>query len=143
MGGVVGALIAAGGQANVGVNMSQSVIDEKQFTGVADEYEHAYYNEAENPQKASVFVIYIDAEIKGKRVFVRTVAPFKGQQGQNSYGLAVESTVQYYLAQYQPAVTPVPAPVAAAAPVTPVPPAPAPSTAAPATVPANPPAPPH
>lgn len=83
------------------VNLSQSLVDRNLFDAAGgEEYERAFYTEAENPEKASVFVIYIDADVNGKSVFVKTMAPSKAPDGQNPHARAVESAIQYYLSQY-------------------------------------------
>jgi hypothetical protein len=101
IGGAVGGAASMGATSRSGVNLSQSLVDQSQFEALADEdYQRAYYTEQENPERASVFVIYIDAEIRGKRTFVKTIAPTASQKDQNAYSLAVESAIQYYLSQY-------------------------------------------
>jgi hypothetical protein len=101
IGGLVGAAIASGITAGDTVNISQSLIDRNQFEkSSAEEYERAFYTDAENPEHASVFVVYIDAAVDGKRVFVKTMAPTRAPEGHNAYSLAVQSAIQYYLSQY-------------------------------------------
>ncbi|MDR3054952.1 MAG: hypothetical protein LBU53_06060 [Zoogloeaceae bacterium] len=97
LGGTTGAATVA----ENAVNISQSVVDRDQFEkSGAKEYERAFYTNAENPGHAPVFVIYIDAAVGKKRVFVKTMAPAKAPEGQNAYSLAVQSSIQYYLSQY-------------------------------------------
>lgn len=119
LGGVIGSLIATSGM--TGANLSQGLADRAKFEGVKDEYERALYSEAENPKKASVFVVYIDAEAGGRRTFTRTMAATVAPEGQVPYLLAVDSAVQYWLQQHAAS-----APAAAA-------PAPAAETPPPAT----------
>ena len=107
IGGLIGGAIAAGMSVGNSVNVSQSVVDRTQFENApADEYQRAFYTDAENPEHASVFVIYIDAAVNGKRVFVKTMAPTKAPEGQNAYSLAIQSSIQYYLSQYVGTPTP-------------------------------------
>ena len=98
--GVVGAVVAGAGARGANANLSQSLVDRSAFEAAGhEEYERAFYTDAENPEHASIYVIYIDAEVNGKRVFVRTIAPLKDQEGQSGYSLAVMSAIQYYLSQ--------------------------------------------
>jgi len=100
VGGAVGGAIAGGSVAST-VNLSQSLIDRARFENdEIDEHERAFYTDAENPGHASVFVIYIDAEINGKRTFVKTMAPTKAQDGQDGYATAVKSAIGYFLSYY-------------------------------------------
>lgn len=101
IGGIIGAAVAAHINAEKTINISQSVIDRDQFEeSIDEEYKRALYTDVENPQRASVFVIYIDAAVDGKRAFVKTMAPTQAPEGQSAYGLAVQSAIQYYLSQY-------------------------------------------
>jgi hypothetical protein len=100
IGGVVGAVITASMASNVGVNMNQALVDRATFEAAGhEEYERAFYTEAENPERASVFVVYIDATVNGKRVFIRTMAPVRGPKGQAPIVEAVKSSIQFYLTQ--------------------------------------------
>lgn len=127
-GGVIGSLIATSGM--TGANLSQSLADRAAFD--REEYQRALYTAAENPKKSSVFVVYIDAEIGGRRVFTRTLAPTTGPEGRVPYVLAVDSAIEYYLQQYQAAAAPPPATAAAET----APAAATPATPAPAAQPA-------
>lgn len=112
-GGLIGSLIATAGM--TGANLSQALVDRAQFEAVKDEYQHALYTEAENPKKSSVFLVYIDAEIDGRRMFTRTLAPTLAPEGKNPYVLAVDSAIEYYLQQYVTAGATAAAPPATAA----------------------------
>ena len=96
--GVVGALAAADMANNRNVNIAQSLVDSEQFEKIKPEVRRAFYSESENPEKASVFVIYIDASVNGKRLFVKTMAPVT--KTSDGYVLAIKSAIQYYLDQY-------------------------------------------
>jgi hypothetical protein len=99
VGGVLGAAIASG-PARSSSTASAVIVDREQFDAHAQkEHRRAYYSQDENPEKASVYLVYIDAEINGKRVFVRTIAPEKAQQDR-PHGAAVEAAIEYFLAQY-------------------------------------------
>jgi hypothetical protein len=102
IGGLLGSAIATSTVAST-VNISQSLVDREQFdrNGGKLEARRAFYSEEENPGKASVFVIYIDAAINDKRVFVRTMAPLTASEGQYPFVPAVNGAIQYWLDQYQ------------------------------------------
>ena len=95
--GAIGAAISATDD----VAIYKSKIDLNDFESVAkEEYKLALYSEKENPEGASVFVIYIDAELNGKRVFVRVMSPSKAPGGEDPYALAVNAAIKYFLEQY-------------------------------------------
>ena len=103
LGGAIGGAVAgvsAQGAEPAQTNINQSIVDRNAFEKNDDEYERAYYTDAENPRHASVIVIYIDATIAGKRIFVKTMAPTTVQRGQDAYSVAVQSAIQYWLSQY-------------------------------------------
>lgn len=100
LGGAIGGAIASATKNNAvaGIN---SVIDGKEFEALSkEEYKRSLYTEKENPNKASVFVVYLDAEINEKRVFVKTMTPTKLAEGKNPHVAAVETAVAYFLEQY-------------------------------------------
>jgi hypothetical protein len=101
LGGPIGAAIGAGTSKPITTGISQSVIGRDAFEKSQDnEYERAFFTEAENPQRASVFVIYIDATIRGKRVSVKSMSMASAPEGKNAYSIAVQSAIDYYLSQY-------------------------------------------
>jgi hypothetical protein len=71
------------------------------------EARRAFYSKEENPENAPVYVIYIDAAINGKRVFVRTMAPVSAPEGQFPFVLAVKGAIHYWLDQYSSGRSPV------------------------------------
>ena len=75
-----------------------TVIDELSFGG--EEYLRGNYSAAENPDKASVWVIYIATEIDGKKVFTRTVASMKPHDDGNPFAEAVQLAIENHLARY-------------------------------------------
>ena len=101
-GGLIGASIAASIQNGKVVNGIASVIDPEAFNAIDKEYKRALYTEEENPQKVSVYTVYIDAEIDGKRTFIRTMTPTRLPEGEtlNPYIAAIETAIAYYLEQY-------------------------------------------
>jgi hypothetical protein len=99
--GPVGVAIAAG-SANNTVTLASSIVDPKYFESTAkEEHKRALYTEKENPNNASVMVTYIDAEIKGKRVIIKTMSPAMLPENQDPYIAAVESAIKYYLDQFK------------------------------------------
>ncbi len=97
IGGLVGAAIAA----KSSVNISQTAVNRQQFEAMAaEEHRRAFYTSAENPQNAAVLVIYVDAEINGKRTFIKTLSPNTAPEGQVPVVLAAESTISYFLSKY-------------------------------------------
>lgn len=104
IGGAIGGVVMSLSNTSNRVNLSQSLVDRTRFDGVADEYERAYYTTAENPDKASVYVTYIDAEINGKRVFTKTMAPSVAASGQDPYVVAMESSIAYFLSNFESTV---------------------------------------
>jgi hypothetical protein len=101
LGGLLGAYIGVNSTAST-VNISQSLVDREQFerNHSRAEARRGLYSEEENPGNAPVFVIYIDAAVNGKRVFVKTMAPITAPEGQPPFVLAVKGVVQYWLDQY-------------------------------------------
>lgn len=99
-GGVVGSAIAGGTQNN-SATLSCSLIEKDAFEAAAkDEFKLALYTEKENPNKANVFIVFIDAEFNGKRVFVKTMSPAIAPENQNAHALAIDAAIQFYLSQY-------------------------------------------
>lgn len=58
------------------------------------------YTEEVNPGKVSVFKVYLEAEIDGKRTFTETMTPIKLPENTYSHVAAVETTIAYFLDQY-------------------------------------------
>lgn len=95
--GVIGAAIASGAK----VSVYESLVDRKDFEALAkEEYKRAFYTETENPESATVFVIYIDAEINGKRVFIKTMRPNSAPDGKLPYHHAIDAAIKYFLTHY-------------------------------------------
>ncbi|WP_244073792.1 MULTISPECIES: hypothetical protein [unclassified Nitrosomonas] len=100
LGGLIGAGIASATQKNV-VDGIASVMSEEEFRSLGDEeYKRTLYTEKENPNKASVFIVYLDAEVNGKRTVVKTMTPTKLADGKNPHLAAVETAIAYFLQQY-------------------------------------------
>jgi hypothetical protein len=101
IGGVIGGLIG-NAIANHGENALTSNVDEQAFDAMAtEEYKRGLFTAAEDPNKASVFIVYIDTEINGVRVFTRTIAPAIAKKGgQPPLADAVELAIRNQLAKY-------------------------------------------
>ena len=74
--------------------------DSFEKTAGDSEYTRAFFTEEENPDKVPVFVVYIDAEVNGKRSFVKGLAPSVRKDDKNPYMYAVENTIQAFLKNY-------------------------------------------
>ncbi len=94
--GVIGAGLASKNK----VTAAHALADAKAFENVGkDEYKRALFTEQENPEKASAFVIYIDAEVGGKRVFTRSLVPLAVAEGKVPHTEALEAAIGYFLSQ--------------------------------------------
>jgi len=65
-----------------------------------DEWKRALYSSAENPNNALCFVIYIDSEIRGKRVFTRTLYTASMDDVNSAVPKAVEAAITRHLDQH-------------------------------------------
>lgn len=101
IGGAVGGSIMAG-TAKYGVNGIAEIITEEDFIAEEEEYKRGLYTEEENPEKVSVFIVYLDAEINGKRVFVKTMTPgsLSKEMDEQPYVAAIQTAISYFLDQY-------------------------------------------
>jgi hypothetical protein len=96
--GAIGAAVASANRKNL---MASEIVDPKKFEEAnTEEYTRALYTEQENPDKTSVFVVYIESEINGKRVFTKTMSSTKVPEGQIPHTSAIEAAIEYHLAQY-------------------------------------------
>ena len=101
LGGVVGAAIASGTQ-KYGIDGLASLVTQEGFMAIKDEYQRALYTEEENPEKVSVYVVYLDAEIDEKRVFIKVITPTTLPEGnkRHPHVAAVETAISYFLDQH-------------------------------------------
>jgi hypothetical protein len=111
-GGVIGALIGNAATSHDAAIHSHAV-DASSFSG-SEEYQRGQYTTSENPNAASVYVVYVGTEIDGRKVFTRTVAPTKGQGDQDPLAVATQQAIKAHLAEYDRIVARTPAPVAPA-----------------------------
>jgi len=102
LGGVVGSVIASSTQ-KYGVDGIAELVSQDEFEAFEDEYKRALYTETENPNKVSVLTVYIDAEIDGKRKFIKTMTPtrLENQPDKIPVVVAIETAIAYYLDQYK------------------------------------------
>ena len=115
VGGLIGALIA-NAVTDHDLQAQTRLIDENTFDrSVNEEYQRGVYTKTENPDKAAVYIVYIDTDIGGKRVFTRTIAPVHKHGEEDSLAAAVQLAIKNHLARYDAGATL--AAVAAAAPV--------------------------
>ncbi len=99
LGGVVGAAVASGTQ-KYGIDGIATLTSLDEFERFEKEYQRALYTEEENPGKVSIFRVYIEAEIDGKRTFITTMTPTRLPDGQNPHLAAIETAIAYFLDQY-------------------------------------------
>ncbi|TJZ73213.1 hypothetical protein [Chitiniphilus eburneus] len=99
--GVLGAVIASS-VANNDLGGSAAVIDPVLFTSTAgdNEWKRGISSVQENPNNGASLVTWLDVEINGKRVFVRSVSPLKVPDSRIPYVVALESTYDYLLKQF-------------------------------------------
>ncbi len=99
LGGALGAVVGNSIASHDAASQTH-LYDEMSFNSVSDEYLRGQYNGWENPDNASVYVIYIDTDIDGKKVFTRTVASMKPHGDQNPLADGVELAIKNHLAHY-------------------------------------------
>lgn len=100
LGGLIGAAVAAGTKKNEVPSVSE-VITFADFAAMADEeYMRALYTQEENPNKASVMIVYVGGSMGGKRVMTRTMVPTKLPEGQIPHAAAVEAASTFFLDQF-------------------------------------------
>lgn len=99
--GGLGAVVASGTQ-NHNADFKVTTVNRATFDAVSEdnEYTKSFYSAEENPNNAPVFIVYIDAEIDGKRNFVRGIAPTNRSDGKNSYLYVVDNTINAFLSNY-------------------------------------------
>lgn len=98
--GAAGALVASATNYKV-AEEGVSLVDRAAFeASIEKEFQRALYSADENPQKANLYIIYLDAEIDGKRQFIRKISPAIAKDGKNPYVDAVDSTIRAFLAGY-------------------------------------------
>lgn len=100
-GAIAGAVSTAPGQVR-STEGTHSWVDQARFDSLDDEYERAFLTKDINGGKAFSFIIYMDADINGKRMFTKSVVPVQYDQDRKSnYNLAVTEAFQYWLTEFQ------------------------------------------
>lgn len=99
LGGALGAVIGDATASRDGTAQT-TLVDAKAFDGITDEYTRGLYTQAEDPNKASVFIVYLDTGIDGKRIFTRTIAPAAPQGNQDPLANAVQLAIRNQLSRY-------------------------------------------
>lgn len=83
---------------------SNSLADREAFDAARmEEHRRALYSEQENPEQSVVYVVYIDTDIGGRRVFTRTLAPLGNPNKKLLLDEALEAAVKFQLEQYRTA----------------------------------------
>jgi hypothetical protein len=116
VGGLIGALIAQS-ITDHDVPASTQLFDEKTFNAQSsDEYQHGLFTKSENPKKGAVYIVYIDTDINGKKVFTRTIAPIHKHGDQDPLASAIQLAIKNHLDHYDANAPIVVTPDVAAAP---------------------------
>lgn len=97
-------VFGAGSVPKPGEMTSSSLADREAFDAArTEEHRRALYSEQENPLQSTVYVVYIDTEIGGRRVFTRTVAPLGNPRKKLLLDEALETAVKFHLEQHRTA----------------------------------------
>jgi hypothetical protein len=107
VGGIVGGMIS-NSVYNHTTSPETQLINQSTFDNVSgdNEYERAYYTHDEDPSNSPVYIIYLDTDIDGKRLFTRTVAPMRQQGNESALAAAVELAIKDHLNDYAGGGTP-------------------------------------
>lgn len=133
IGGIIGAEIANAMSGHGPASQQTQVIAESTFDNLDDqnEYQRGFYTASENPDKGSVFVIYIGTNVDGKRVLTRTIASMDKHGSENPLAAAVELAIKNHLDDYGSTTATVASTQSAGKAVPDVSPQPGPAVAAP------------
>ncbi len=99
IGGAVGA-VAAGAVGNQAVTEGETSLERSAFDATAsedDEWKRALFSEGENPKGGLCFIVYIDAELRGRRVFTRTVFPAILDDINRAIPLSVDAAIRAHI----------------------------------------------
>ena len=100
VGGAIGTVLGSG-NANQPNGSVSSVAERAAFDSTGpNEWKRALYSSAENPNSALCFVIYVDSEIRGKRVFTKTVYTASMDDINSAVPKAVEAAIAHHLDQH-------------------------------------------
>lgn len=100
LGGAIGAAITSGTVKREGETV-HTLVDAASYAALSgeNEYQRAFYTEAELKAGTSAFVIFIESESQGRRRFTRTVSPTKPAQAdqRNPLHRALEAAIHFHL----------------------------------------------
>lgn len=101
LGGAIGTAIASRTK-KYGIDGIARLTTEEKFNSFEKEYQRALYSKEENPDKVSVYRVYLDASIDGKRTFVTTMtqARLPKELEKTPHAAAIETAISYFLDQY-------------------------------------------
>jgi hypothetical protein len=98
LGGALGALMSSSSNSSGG--FFGATTSPKTFDALlAEEHERAYTTDRESVGDSTVYVIYIDADINGKRTFTKTISPASYNEKKNALASAVDASINFFLAQ--------------------------------------------
>jgi hypothetical protein len=109
IGGIIGGMIS-NSVYNHSTSPETQLVNQSTFDNVSgdNEYERAYYTRDEDPSNSPVYIIYLDTDIDGKRLFTRTVTPMRQQGKENSLAAGVELAITNHLNDYASGGMPAP-----------------------------------
>lgn len=98
--GAVGAIVLSKERAGEPMGTVHKTLTIDEFKSLSTpEWRLATFAAQENPSKAICYIVYIDAEIEGRRLITKTLVPTKLDEFNTVMPKAVEAAVQYYLSQ--------------------------------------------
>lgn len=104
LGSIFGPLGAAAAASSVKNDLggSAAVVDPALFADTAgdNEWKRGVMSAEENPTNAAALITWLDVDINGKRVFVRSVSPMKVPEGKVPYVVALEAAFDMLLKQF-------------------------------------------
>ena len=97
IGGVIGSAIASS-TTKYGIEGKAGLTSSEEFNSFEEEYQRGTYTSEENPGNVSIYRVYFEAEIEGKRTFVTTVTPVElpNDDKRNSQAVAVETAWPFF-----------------------------------------------
>ena len=81
------------------IDAGAKLVDARRFEAetLDNEWKRGTYSEAENEQMGSVYIVYLDAEVEGKRAFIRYLAPAMLPDGKSAYSQDVEQCIRSWM----------------------------------------------
>ena len=98
IGGAVGAVVA-GAVGNQAVDEGQTSRERADFDAASgdEEWRRATFSAEENPKGGLCFIVYIDTEVRGRRVFTRTVYPAILDDINRAIPLSVDAAIRAHV----------------------------------------------